>query len=490
MLRRFLIAVLLACGLILPAVAPDRAAAQIFMSPEDAKKLGAQEHPKILKEFGGPYDDPAIGAYVAGIAGRIAGQSGQPASSFTFTVLNSPVVNAFALPGGYVYITRGTLAIANNEAEAAGVLGHEIGHVIAHHSEKRYDKSVFTNLGVAGASILGSIFLGSGAGDLIGQVGQIGGGAYLAAFSRENELEADTIGVKLLSRVGYAPDAQAAFLQSLSDYSDLATKMAGQAGRDRMNDLFATHPGGPQRVREAMAAANEFPASPVYRRDEYLDRINGMLYGDDPKEGVVRGTTFMHPDLRLSFSVPDGWRISNTSDAVIASGSGGKLQFDIEGDKRKLQSSRNALDYLTRLWVPNLRLSNAEAITVGGMPAATGSARVQMKSGGSADVRFVAVGFPTDAILRFVIIAPAGGLSKIEPAMIRSVNTLKYLSEAEAKAIKPLRLKVVTVQPGDTAEKFAEQLPFGRFKLEQFRVLNGLREGETFKPGERVKLVE
>ncbi|WP_374302508.1 M48 family metalloprotease [Ferrovibrio sp.] len=490
MLRRFLIAVLLACGLILPAVAPDRAAAQIFMSPEDAKKLGAQEHPKILKEFGGPYDDPAIGAYVAGIAGRIAGQSGQPASSFTFTVLNSPVVNAFALPGGYVYITRGTLAIANNEAEAAGVLGHEIGHVIAHHSEKRYDKSVFTNLGVAGASILGSIFLGSGAGDLIGQVGQIGGGAYLAAFSRENELEADTIGVKLLSRVGYAPDAQAAFLQSLSDYSDLATKMAGQAGRDRMNDLFATHPGGPQRVREAMAAANEFPASPVYRRDEYLDRINGMLYGDDPKEGVVRGTTFMHPDLRLSFSVPDGWRISNTSDAVIASGSGGKLQFDIEGDKRKLQSSRNALDYLTRLWVPNLRLSNAEAITVGGMPAATGSARVQMKSGGSADVRFVAVGFPTDAILRFVIIAPAGGLSKIEPAMIRSVNTLKYLSEAEAKAIKPLRLKVVTVQPGDTAEKFAEQLPFGRFKLEQFRVLNGLREGETLKPGERVKLVE
>lgn len=141
--------------------------AQIFMSPEDAKKVGREEHPKILKEFGGVYDDPEIGAYVAGIAGRIAGQSGQPASSFTFTVLNSPIVNAFALPGGYVYITRGTLALANNEAEAAGVLGHEIGHVIAQHSEKRYDKSIMTNLGVAGASILGSIFGGSGVGDLI-----------------------------------------------------------------------------------------------------------------------------------------------------------------------------------------------------------------------------------------------------------------------------------------------------------------------------------
>jgi predicted Zn-dependent protease len=477
---------------LLPAAVPvlaPAAQAQIFMSPDDAKKLGAQEHPKILKEFGGVYEDPEIGAYVAGIAGRIAGQSGQPAGSFTFTVLNSPVVNAFALPGGYVYITRGTLALANNEAEAAGVLGHEIGHVIAQHSEKRYDKSVFTNLGVAGASILGSLFLGSGAGDLIGQVGQIGGGAYLAAFSRENELEADTIGVKLLSRVGYAPDAQAAFLQSLSDYSDLASKMAGQAGKDRMNDLFATHPGGPQRVKEAIAAANTYPASPVYRRDDYLNRIDGLIYGDDPREGVVRGNTFTHPDLRLSFSVPDGWRINNTSDAVVAIGSGGRLQFDIEGDKKKVQASRSALDYLTRVWLPNLRLSNAEAIKVNGMPAATASGRVALKSG-NADVRFVAVGFATDAILRFVIIAPPGGLSKIEPAVIRSVNTLKHLSEAEAKAVRPVRLKVVQVGSGDTVESYAAKTPLGRYAAEQLRVLNALQDGQQPKPGERFKTVE
>lgn len=465
------------------------AAAQIFMSPEDAKKLGKEEHPKILKEFGGVYEDPEIGAYVAGIAGRIAGQSGQPASSFTFTVLNSPIVNAFALPGGFVYITRGTLGLANNEAEAAGVLGHEIGHVIAQHSEKRYDKSVFTNLGVAGASILGSIFLGGGAGDLIGQVGQVGGGAYLASFSRENELEADTIGVKLLARVGYAPDAQAAFLQSLSDYSELAGKMAGQAGKDRMNDLFATHPGGPQRVKEAMAAAKEYPNAPVYRRDEYLDRIDGMIYGDDPKEGVVRGTTFTHPDLRLSFTVPDGWRISNTANAVLASGPGGKLQFDIEGDKKKVQASRSALDYLTRIWVPNLRVNNAEEIKVNGMPAATASARINTKSG-SADVRFVAVGFPTDAILRFAIIAPAGGLGKIEQSMIRSVNTLKYLNDAEVKAVRPVRLKVVKVGSGDTVESYAKAAPLGSYAAEQLRVLNALRPGEQPKAGERFKTVE
>lgn len=485
MMRRLILA--LTAVVAISAAAP--AQAQIFMSPEDAKKLGTQEHPKILKEFGGVYDDPNIGAYVAGIAGRIAGQSGQPASNFTFTVLNSPVVNAFALPGGYVYITRGTLALANNEAEAAGVLGHEIGHVIAQHSEKRYDKSVFTNLGVAGASILGSIFLGSGAGDLIGQAGQVGGGAYLASFSRENELEADTLGVKMLARVGYAPDAQAAFLQSLSDYSEMESKKAGQAGKDRMNDLFATHPGGPQRVKEAMAAAKEYPSSPVYRRDEYLDRIDGMIFGDDPKEGVVRGTTFTHPGLRLSFTAPSGWRIANTSDAVVAIGSGGRLQFDIEGDKKRVQASRSALDYMTRIWVPNLRLTNAQATTVNGMPAATGSARVQQKNG-TVDARFYAVGFPTDDILRFVILAPAGGLGKIEQAATASINTLKHLSEAEAKAVQPVRLKVVKVGSGDTVEAYAKTVPLGSYATEQLRVLNSLRPGEQPKPGERFKTVE
>lgn len=479
-----LFAAFLACQVAMPADA------QIFMSPEEAKKLGAQEHPKIVKEFGGVYEDPEIGAYVASIAGRLAGQSGQPATSFTFTVLNSHIVNAFALPGGYVYITRGTLALANNEAEAAGVLGHEIGHVIAKHSEQRYDRSVFTNLGLAAGSILGSIFLGQGAGEVIGQIGQVAGGAYLASFSRENEFEADLIGVRLLAAVGYAPDAQAAFLQSLSDHSELATKMAGQAGRDRVMDLFATHPRGPDRVKAAIEEARAYPQDPIYRRDIYLDRIDGMLFGDDPKEGVVRGHTFAHPDLRLSFSVPQDWRISNTPNAVIAIHKDGRLQFDIERDKKKVQASRSALDYLTRFWVPNLRLQQAESITVNGMPAATGFARVQSKSGGSADIRFVAVGFPTDDIVRFAIIAPAGGLSKIEAQMIKSVNTLKYLTEAEAKAIKPLRLKVVPVQPGDTVETLAEKMPLAQHKLEQFRVLNGLREGEAIQPGQRVKTVE
>ncbi|WP_374631925.1 M48 family metalloprotease [Ferrovibrio sp.] len=482
--------VLLCALLALPVCGP--AQAQIFMSPEKAKQVGAEEHPKILKEFGGVYDDPEIGAYVATIAGRLAGQSGIPAGDFHFTVLDSPVVNAFALPGGYVYITRGTLALANNEAEAGAVLGHEIGHVVAKHSEQRYDRAIGTNILTAGGAILGSIFLGQGAGDLIGQVGSVAGGAYLAGFSRENEFEADLIGLRLLGHVGYAPIAAAGFLQSLSDYSDLETRIAGQAGRDRTMDMFATHPRGPDRVQRAMDEAQSQPAHPIYRRDEYLDRINGLLYGDDPKQGVVRGNTFSHPDLRLSFTAPDGWRIINRPDAVLVRGpdSIGQLQFDMERDKRKRDSARDMLDYITRSWANNLRFSSTDRFDVNGMPAALGASRIQSKDGSTLDVRLVAVRMPDGQIVRFVISARPQSMAGIEPSMIRAVHSLRYLTPDQAKAIQPLRLKVINAQAGDTSDTLARRMPAGNFQRERFRVLNGLREGEEIRPGERVKIVE
>lgn len=471
------------------AAAP--ATAQIFMSPEKSKQVGAEEHPKILQQFGGVLEDPELSFYVASIAGRLAGQSGQDARDFQFTLLNSPVVNAFALPGGYVYITRGTLALANNEAEVGAVLGHEIGHVVAKHSEQRYDRAIGTNILTAGGSILGSIFLGQGAGDLIGQVGSVAGGAYLSAFSRDNEFEADLIGVKLLGRVGYAPDAAAGFLQSLSDYSDLETRIAGQAGKDRTMDLFATHPRGPDRVRRAIEEARSQPANPIYRRDEYLARINGMVFGDDPREGVVRGTTFAHPGLRLKFSAPDGWALRNTANAVIARGpQGGQLQFDLERDRRKAQASADPVTYITRQWVTSLRLSGAEQITVGGYPAGVARARSQMKDGSNVDLRFVAVRLPSGEMARFVFISPPALTASLEPHAITAVNTLRYLTEDEARAVQPLKVRVLTVAEADTEESLARRMPPSRFQLDRFRVLNGLRPGETLKPGEKVKIVE
>lgn len=179
-----------------------------FMSPAEESRIGAEEHPKMVARFGGVYDDIEIGAYVAEIGGRLVKNSELPNQEFRFTVLNSPDVNAFALPGGYVYVTRGLLALANSEAEFAGVLAHEIGHVTARHAAQRYNRAIATSLGTA---ILGAIVQSSG----VDQLAQLGGELYLKGFSREQEFQADTLGVRYMSRAGYNPEAQASFLRSL-----------------------------------------------------------------------------------------------------------------------------------------------------------------------------------------------------------------------------------------------------------------------------------
>ena len=195
-----------------------------FMSPEDELRVGREEHPKVVEQFGGVYNDPKVAAYVDRVGQNLVRVSELPEVDFTFTVLDDDIVNAFALPGGYVYISRGLLGLANSEAELAGVLGHEIGHVTGRHSAQRYSQSVLAGIGTVGVSILSSVFLGTTAvGDAVGQ----GANVYLQGFSREHEFEADTLGVRYLSRTGYETSAMASFLASLQAFSALEAKVSG-----------------------------------------------------------------------------------------------------------------------------------------------------------------------------------------------------------------------------------------------------------------------
>ena len=485
MIRKLLSALIGPLAALLLSLAPVPAAAQfpILMSPEQEKQVGAEEHPKILARFGGVYDDPEVGAYVAAIGGRLVAHSDTPQGDFRFTVLNSPVVNAFALPGGYVYVTRGLIALANNEAELAGVLAHEIGHVTARHSAQRYSRSVLFGLG---AVALGAIF-GS---DAIGQIAQVGSELYLQGFSREQEYEADTLGVRYLGRTGYAPQAQAAFLQSLNDHSALMNTIAGQPGAEREFDLFATHPRTADRVERAIQEAGAQPPNPIWRRDEFLDRSHGMLYGDDPAQGFIRGRTFSHPKLRFTFTVPEGFRLINTDKAVVAPGPNGALiQFDHETDARKVQAGRDPADYLARVWAPKLGLRDVESITVSGLPAATGWNKIQGQRG-PVDVRLVAIRFDTRTYYRFLFVTPPNQTRRLDAALQRTAYGFRALKPQEAAALKPLKLMVLPVQAGDTVESFAARMPDHEdYKVEQFRVLNGLRPSDRLQPGQRVKLV-
>lgn len=474
------------CALLalLAGTAPAPVAAQGFslMSPEQEQKIGDEEHPKVLAEYGGAYDDPRISGYVAEVAGRIAHVSDTPNAKFRVTVLNSPVVNAFALPGGYVYFTRGLLALANNEAELAGVIGHEIGHVTARHTAGRYSRGVMAQLGVAALDLLFQNSMAS-------QLAQAGGALYLQSYSRDQEYQADLIGIKLLTRAGYAPQAQAHFLASLGSYAALENRIAGKEGAERRVDFMASHPRTADRVERAIKEAGVGEGEPIYRRDIFLDHIDGMVYGDDPSQGFVRGRTFSHPELRITFTVPEGFRLNNGTEAVTAQGpNGAGIQFDNETDKRALSAATSAADYLTRIWAAKAQLQNVQGITINGLDAATATTRINT-DGGQADARLVAIRVSPDQIFRFTMIAAPAQARQLAEPFRQTAMSFRRLTTQEAAALKPLRIKVVKAVVGDTAEKFAARMAMADFKLDWFRVLNAIGPNDVIKPDQRVKLV-
>ena len=477
--RRSVMALMLALAC---AATPIAAAhAQIFMSAEQEKKIGAQEHPKILQQYGGVYNERDLDAYVATIGGRIAANSNDPSMGYTITLLNSPVINAFALPGGYVYITRGIIALANSEAEVAGVLGHEIGHVTAHHTAKRYDRAMATN--ILGA--LAGILTGSQA---VGQIAGLGGQAYLASFSREQEYQADELGVIALARTGYDPYAQADFLNTMGLEMDLEARLAGKDA-NRV-DFFASHPNTPDRVRKAIeeAKGSGVPmASRPRRHDEYLSHINGMLYGDDPKEGFIRGRTFVHPGLGFKFTVPEGFTLQNTASAVGATAKDGSL---IIFDMGKSKSGANPSNYLVNEFAPEVktRAGRVETFTANGLSGATTLVQVQTQQG-TRNLRMVAMAGANNIMYRFLCVTPTNRTQAMEGPFQKTVYSFNRLSSAERKTAKPLRVRVVTAGSGDTVASLAKRMQFDDYKVERFRAFNGLGANEAIKAGYKYKII-
>lgn len=452
-----------------------------FLSPAQEIELGRKEHPNVLAEFGGVYEERDVGAYVASIGGRLAAHSEMPDLAFTFTVLNSPMVNAFALPGGYVYITRGLLALANSEAELAGVLGHEIGHVTARHTAQRYSRATWAGLG---GVILGAVTKS----DTVARLAQQGSQLYLLSFSRDQEYQADSLGIRYLSRAGYDPLAEADFLASLDAEGKLAARLAGQEGRERGSDFLSTHPLTSERVTRARTlAANASSASnrPPRQRDAFMDVVDGIIYGDDPKQGLVRGRTFAHPIMRLEFTVPEGFQIINTDAAVAARDRNGNIVI-FDGDKDT--GSRSMTEYLQRQAGQSLSLQGVQSISINGMPAATAWTSVSTQQG-TRDVRFVVIRFDRERIYRFQIVTPQSQSSAMSEPMRRMTYSFRRLTESEAAALKPLRLRVITVAKGDSVASLSQKMAFDDFKAERFSVLNGLAPGEALSTGQRVKIV-
>ncbi|MEO1328801.1 MAG: M48 family metalloprotease [Pseudomonadota bacterium] len=459
------------------------------ISPAEEQRLGDSQHPKILARYGGAYRDAKVSGYIAQIGGRLAANSELPRQKWTFTVLDTPTVNAFAVPGGYVYITRGMLAIANDEAEVAAVLGHEIGHVTARHTAQRLTQAQTVNV-VGLLATIGAAAAGVDTG-AVGQVAGLAGRGALASFSREQELEADQLGIRYISRAGYDGRGQADVLRALDRERQLRAKRSG--GSASSVGFFSTHPATPQRVRAAEAIAARTPGAPAAdarRRDAFLNAINGMAYGGGDKEGYVRGRDFVHPQLRFRFRAPPGYTLTNSSAAVTAAADGGRRVI-FSGAPA---NGRGPLAYIRDDWARSLSrqartgpLRALESITINGLPAATARMAVAGRSG-TFDARLVAIR-DGDRFYRFLALAPARAADREQARFQAMARSFRKLTAAEARRGGGRRIRVVRVRSGDTPERLARRMTVDSLPLETFRALNGLAPGQPLRAGQRVKLV-
>ena len=460
--------------------APVLAQAQAISASD--KRAGSEAHPQLVQQFGGAMKGPAAD-YVTRVGRKIAVRSGLSNSErdFTVTLLDSPVNNAFAIPGGYVYVTRGLLALMNDEAELASVLGHEVGHVAARHSAKRQQTATITQV-LAG--VVGAVAGNSGLGDLVGRGAGLGADLITKGFSRTQEYQADDLGVRYLAGAGYDPLGSADMLAVLGAQQGLEARITGQ--RNGLPSWASTHPNSADRVKRARDKATQTGAAGrgLRNRDALLDAVDGLAWGEDPSKGYVEGREFRLPVQRLAFTVPSGYTVSNADDAVTIGGSGGQASFS--GGKVGMGGLD---DYISQVFsglggnVRPGRIQNGKASGID-FRYAFGQAN---SNAGELDVGVFAYRPDNGATAyHFVTLTRSGqGIGPFAPL----VESMRRMTAAEASAAKALKIRVVRVKAGDTPESLAKLMAFPDNPLDRFLVLNGMQRGDTLRVGDRVKLV-
>ena len=448
-----------------------------FTSAEDEIAVGRAERPAILAQYGGEAGTSRLQRYVAGLGDLIVRAVDRKDIPYSFTVLNSPVVNAFATPGGFIYVTRGLVELADTEAELAAVLAHELGHLAALHRARHDGRIVRNNILIAG--------LGAGrGGDELGHVLVAGA---LQSFSADDEREADALAIRYLSRTGHDVAALPRFLGKLRARAAVEAAMRGEKpGTADPFDYLASHPAPDERIARAAELAEEVvQGNGEQNHDGYLDQIDGLAFGDEPSRGIIDGRVFAHPVERIRFELPRGYFMFALPHGVAAFGPrGARILFDTAHTDVDTTARR----YLVGEWSDEVSLSRVETIDIGGLDAATGIARGRADTG-MADVRLVAIKGGSGVFHRFVFATPIAATAALSTELRRTTYSFRRLSEEESRALKPQTLRVVATGPADTVESLSARMPFGARKRERFAVLNGLSPNARIAAGMRVKLV-
>ena len=446
-------------------------------------QMGSEYHPQFIAEFGGEMSGPYAN-YVEQVGQGIAVQSGlatQP-DAFDVTLLNSSVNNAFAVPGGYVYVTRQLVGLMNNEAELAAVLGHEVGHVAARHSARRQAAAQRNQLGGMGIAILSSILLGDNPlGDTIARGALQGSQMLTLRYSRNQEIEADNLGVQYLTRAGYDPRSMATLLQSLASQNSLDAQLQGR-GDATIPAWASTHPDPASRVQNALAQAGG--GTGVTNRDTFMRRIDGLLYGDDPEQGMIEGSDFIHPELRLKFTAPQGFYMVNGTRAVSINGDGGRAQLTTGPFNGNLETYVRGVFTAIGGEQQQLAPQNMQRANVNGIPVVFGGTRVN-NGQSEVDVTVFAYDFGDGQAFHFQSITPAGQASTFNSMY----NSMQRITAAEAGRLVPRRIDIVTAGGSDTVQSLSRRMAYSDAQEQRFRVLNGLFGDARVVPGREYKIV-
>jgi predicted Zn-dependent protease len=436
--------------------------------------VAEREHERLLAAYGGAFRNPETERFLDDLVQRLAAQSDRPDIPYRLTILNAPSVNAFALPSGRVYVTRGLLALANDDAEIAAVIAHEMAHVSEKHAIARADKEKQSAL----VSVVMKDLLRNPDGSAETQArSQV----KLATFSRQQELDADQIGVRTIARAGYDPYGASRFLSSMSRQIDIRSAPTGTPSRASAYDFLNTHPSTPERINRSIDAARQFGAPGTGSRDKvsYLTAIDGLTFGEDPTQGYMRGRAFLHPRLGFTFEVPTGFTIDNTPQAILGVDAGGRA---LRLDTVKPKDDQSLSDYLASGWIEGVDTGSTSTLAINGREAATAIAK-----GSEWSFRLYAIRYGSGV---YRLIFAARDLSPSADALFqKTAASFRAMSGEEMRNVRPLKIDIATVRAGDTVATLAGRMATPDRPLDLFLVLNGLTADAQLTPGDRVKLV-
>jgi predicted Zn-dependent protease len=447
-----------------------------FMSEAQEISIANESEPQIKEEMG-VYNDPELQRYVSEIGSRMAKISERAHLPWRFTVVDVAAVNAFAVPGGAIYITRGIMPFLDNEAELAGVLGHEIGHVSARHSAQQYTRQVG---GQAGLIALG-IFVP--AARPFGDLGAQALGVLFLKYGRDDELQSDQLGAKYESQLGWDPAAVPAFLSTLGRLDEAAGDRRG------VPNWLSTHPDPLSRVGEIQPTVQQLKAaggSFSTNRDAFVQRIDGIVYGDNPEQGIARGSAFLHPVLRFRIDFPEKWEISNSPQQVVAKAPGANvfmlLQLVEMPRGRNIQEiARNSMDSA------GFRFVRGEGSRINGLDAFIGEYQGQMQDLGQVTTRAAHLAYDGKVYIVAGLAAPAA-FQQADAAFLTSIRSFRSMTAAEAENVRPNRVDFYVVRAGDTWASIAERSG-GVISAATLAVMNNSTPGSTLQPGNRIKIV-